>query len=101
MTPLLSALEERAQEHDAPPQVHAEEEEEEEEEGRRRPQVRGGARQVHYYIMRAHTAAIKCVRILLLYMCPLISTIYVSTHTSTYARSEPRGRCMHTSADEA
>ena len=55
MAPLLSALQERAQEH-APPQAHAEEEEEEE--GRRRPQVRGGARQVHYYLyMRAHTTA--------------------------------------------
>jgi hypothetical protein len=67
-----SALQERAQAH-APPQEHAEEEEEEEEEGRRRPQVRGGARQVHYYLyMRAHTTAIYmsaycyyiCVRIL-------------------------------------
>ena len=69
MTPLISALEEHAQEYDAPPQAHAEEEEEE---GRRRPQVRGGARQVRYYIMRAHTAAINvsafyyyiCVRLL-------------------------------------
>ncbi len=58
MAPLLSALQERAQEH-APPQAHAEEEEEEEEEeGKRRPQVRGGARQVHSYLyMRAHTTA--------------------------------------------